>query len=300
MLISVIIPTYNREVSLIRTIKNILKGKIPENDYEIIVCDDGSTDNTKILIKDLMKVHSSIKYIQLTHTGNPAKVRNAGLKKAKGTIIAFTDNDTLPNEEWLMNGIKHFTNKDIAGVEGYICTDKLLIRNWYAPVKDRRSEKDNPHSWYGYFLANMFYKKEILEKIGGFDESFITNEDIDIAWRVLSFGKIIFDEDVSVFHYPVKKERKEFLSFLKDRRIYDALLFKKHSDNFVRMFKRTFNYQRKILGAVNYIFCLVKGAFIFKVLPPFYKLLPFLFKYYLNELIFSFIRIKNRIKRKYS
>lgn len=90
--VSVIIPTWNRKKTLIRAIKSVLGQSI--SPFEILVCDDGSTDDTFEIVK-LFK-NPKIKWVPGEHIGLPAVVRNRGIKESKGEWIAFLDSD----DEW--------------------------------------------------------------------------------------------------------------------------------------------------------------------------------------------------------
>ena len=92
MLISIIIPTYNRASFLLETVHSILDQTYSK--FEIIIVSDGSTDNSKDLITKLN--HSRIQFIELDRNyGYPAKARNEGVKVSKGDYIAFCDDDDL-------------------------------------------------------------------------------------------------------------------------------------------------------------------------------------------------------------
>lgn len=93
--VSVVIPSYNREKVIITALNSVLKQTY--NDYEIIVVDDGSLDNTDKVIDEFSKLHShiDIKYIKQKN-GGPSSARNNGIKHSKGQYIAFLDSD----DEW--------------------------------------------------------------------------------------------------------------------------------------------------------------------------------------------------------
>ncbi len=91
--ISVVIPNYNRSHELIRAVKSALSQTLPV--HEILVCDDGSTDNSKALITALN--HPKVKWIDCGKNGGPAIPRNIGIEKSSGNYLAFLDSD----DEWL-------------------------------------------------------------------------------------------------------------------------------------------------------------------------------------------------------
>ena len=89
--VSIIIPTYNREKSISKSIKSVLNQTY--NDLEVIVVDDGSTDNTEKIIKGIKDTR--IKYIKLDKNKGACYARNVGIKKATGKYIAFNDSDDI-------------------------------------------------------------------------------------------------------------------------------------------------------------------------------------------------------------
>ena len=93
--VSVIIPTYNRQKLLPKAIKSVLNQTF--KNFELIIVDDGLTDNTKEIIKEFQKRDPRIKYIWQENFGAPAGPKNTGIKNSKGEYIAFLDDD----DEWL-------------------------------------------------------------------------------------------------------------------------------------------------------------------------------------------------------
>ena len=89
--ISVIVPTYNRADLISETIESILNQTYKY--FELIIVDDGSTDNTEEVIRKFKD--SRIKYIKTDNWGGPARPRNTGIKKTKGEYIAFCDDDDI-------------------------------------------------------------------------------------------------------------------------------------------------------------------------------------------------------------
>ncbi|HEY5588734.1 MAG TPA: glycosyltransferase family 2 protein, partial [Candidatus Paceibacterota bacterium] len=89
--ISVIIPTYNRA----NLIRNTIMGVINQTftDWELLVVDDGSTDNTKEIVDELIKNDNRIKYFYQEASGGPSSPRNLGIEKATGEYVAFLDSD---------------------------------------------------------------------------------------------------------------------------------------------------------------------------------------------------------------
>lgn len=164
MKFSIIVPTYNREKLLIKCLDSLIKQRFPKKSYEIIVVNDGSTDNTEHVIKTLKKENSNIKYFTINHSGQGA-ARNIGLREAKGRFIAFTDDDCVVEKNWLKKIENRFEKTDADAVGGSIInpTNKyvawaqyiLNFSSWF-PERKKGYVKDIP-------TANISYKKASIK-----------------------------------------------------------------------------------------------------------------------------------------
>lgn len=118
--ISVVIPTYNRANDLVKAIASVLKQTYPVT--EILVCDDGSTDNSKELVIAIND--PKVKWIDCGKNGGPAIPRNIGIKQSQGDWVAFLDSD----DEWMPTKIE----KQIEAIEKYqvkaVCTNASRMR----------------------------------------------------------------------------------------------------------------------------------------------------------------------------
>ncbi len=199
-LVSVVIPTKNRAYILGETIESLLKQTY--TNIEIIVVDDCSTDKTQQLVYEIQK-RSGKKIIFLQNEKNkgPAASRNRGVKESKGEIIFFTDSDCFVPKDWLEKIIKEYKDKEIVGVGGYLKPD---TNNWVGKLENLQNKyllhignkkiKGNEKCPVGY-TNSMTYKKDVLEKAGGFNENFKfpSGEDIDLKKRICSKGaKLVF------------------------------------------------------------------------------------------------------------
>lgn len=199
--VSIVIPAYNSRNTVEKTIQSILNIDYPKELTEVIFVDDGSTDNTKNLIEKYL-INNQMIYIWQVNKG-PAAARNAGIKKARGSIIIFTDSDCEVPEDWVKKIISNF-NEDIAAVGGSL-KPVLISTKWEAFEQFRREKL------YGNIKkttealpsCNLAIKKKVLERTGGFDESFKypSSEDYDLCYRIVAAGyKILYEPAVYVFH----------------------------------------------------------------------------------------------------
>jgi len=227
--VSVIIPAYNRAELLERAIAAIEKQNV-KNAFECILVfgeDHGVWEMCKQKARE-SKLFSCLH----SDTESPARKRNIGIKKAKGSIIVFTDDDCIPDEDWLAEILNCFdSDSKIAGVEGLTYTKgkKELYSN--APVNLKG----------GLFpTCNLSFRKSVLEKIGGFDESYhFYREDTDLAFRAMDCGKMVFCEKARVLH-PQRKvglmRPIETLKLLKE----DIRLYKRLPEKFSRFLGKGF------------------------------------------------------------
>src|SRR3989338_4248986 len=124
MKISVVIATYNRCESLIKTLQSIAdQTGIDQADYEIIVVDNNSTDRTKEAVESLAKsFNSRITYLFEPRQGKTFAA-NRGIEQAKGQIIAMTDDDCVVDRNWLANIWKTFSTKNIDLLAGKVIAE---------------------------------------------------------------------------------------------------------------------------------------------------------------------------------
>ncbi len=107
-IVSVVIPTYRRPDLLMRCLRALCAQDIEAGAFEIIVCDDGCERRIAQLVADLAAEHrhAVLRYVAVPRTQGPAGARNAGARAARGGIIAFTDDDTIPTPDWLRQGCR--------------------------------------------------------------------------------------------------------------------------------------------------------------------------------------------------
>jgi cellulose synthase/poly-beta-1,6-N-acetylglucosamine synthase-like glycosyltransferase len=231
-MISVIIPTRNE-----KTIEENLESLLNQNysgRYEIIVVDDGSTDDTRERIKKFKKV----KLIEQKHKG-PAAARNLGVKNSKGDIVLFLDSDAVPDKNWLKHMISPFKDKKIVGVSGTYRTlnkNSLIARFAGYEIDERHDKlsKEKTIDFIGSFSAG--YRKNVFLEFGGFDESFSmpSGEDPELSFKISNAGlKMVFQPKAFVYH----KHPDTIWRYLKQkfwRGYWRVLLYKKHINKLMK------------------------------------------------------------------
>lgn len=196
--ISVIVPAYNRPDNLLSLLKSLEAQTY--RDFEVIVVVDGVKETLKAAQGYKASYQLIVKYID---NSGCQVARNVGIREAEGDILAFTDDDCIPDLKWLEHGIKYFGDKKLVGVEGAIYSDPPRSLAYNTVELTKRSFVTEGKT------ANMLYRKSVLEAVGCFDEAFTIRTDrgiigfrgdTDLAWRVERHGKVVFAEDVLVYH----------------------------------------------------------------------------------------------------
>ena len=190
--VSIIIPAYNEEKSIAKTIKSALSINYPKNKFEIIVVDDGSKDNSYQIAKRFASNQNpKVKVFKKDINGGKGSALNLGIKKARGEIIITMDADTIVHPDSLKKMVGYFTEGDIMSVAPAmgVFEPKNIWRRiqqieYYMGVILRKSfaSMNAIHITPGAFSA---YRKVFFEKHGGFDEKNIT-EDLEVALRIQS------------------------------------------------------------------------------------------------------------------
>ena len=198
MNISVIIPTYNRVDVLQRALQSVVEQTYPAT--EIIVVDDGSTDNSAEMVNDLFP---QVRYFKQDNHG-VSHARNQGIKKAKGDWLAFLDSD----DTWLPNKLASQVGALNDQPDFKIChTEEIWIRNGV------RVNAMNKHKKIGGWIfqhclplcamspSSIMMHHSVLDNVGDFDESLPACEDYDLWLRLTANYPVLFLEEPLINKY---------------------------------------------------------------------------------------------------
>ncbi|MFX0141364.1 MAG: glycosyltransferase [Candidatus Hodarchaeota archaeon] len=211
--VSIIIPIKNRSYLLDNLIRNLLN--LNYSEYEIIIVDDCSTDNTKELLNKY-----PIKLISLEKSVGSAKARNIGIKEAKYDIIALTDSDCFVSRNWLKNLVPYLNNYDMVGGRIVSCDrseTKLIPFNM---EHETIINKESPMNFLD--TSNVILKKDLWNSNGGFLNYRI--EDLDFSWRVLKKGfKLIYAPKGLVIHIGIRPPLHNIKKYIQYGKYYSML-----------------------------------------------------------------------------
>lgn len=188
---SIVIPTRNRVALLEKCLQKLLAQDMPAEELEIIVVDDGSTDETSARVCGVAaQSRVAIRLIKGKGRG-PAAARNIGWRAAKAPIILFTDDDCEPSSKWVRE-IADFldVNPEFGGVGGQIRRLKESAAARYTDDCGAMEHPGSEHNAHYLVSANAAYRRSLLELVGGFDESFpcAGGEDPDLSFRLRACG----------------------------------------------------------------------------------------------------------------
>jgi len=231
MKITVILCTYNRCESLAKALGSVAASTLPESvDWEVLVVDNNSPDRTRDVVEDFCRRYPGrFRYLFEPHQGKSYAL-NAGIREARGDVLAFMDDDVTVDSTWLRNLTAGLVSGEWAGAGGRI------LPQWPYEPPSWLPEKE----WYGMaplvmfdlgleagpltdppFGTNMAFHRRMFEKYGTFrtdlgprPNSEIRNEDTEFGSRLLAAGERIKYEPDAVVHHEVPQKRLQREFFL--------------------------------------------------------------------------------------
>ena len=207
-MITVVVPTYNEEKNIEHCLRALTNQSIPRDSYEIIVVDGDSKDQTReIAAKYADRV------IQQVSPG-VGGARNDGATAASGDIIATTDADCQPNENWLHTILEDFSDDEIVAVTGYLDPmipkemERMRAGTYYYAFKVANGlrwagSKVGYHHLCG---ANTAFRRDAFLEVKGYSD-LAYSDDIEIGKRLRAHGKMAMDDRIQV-DYSIRRIQK--------------------------------------------------------------------------------------------
>lgn len=227
MKISVVICTYNRAGLIKGAVKTLSEQDLGYKDYEIIVVDDGSIDNTQNAVCSI-QTDANVRYFKRPHTSRSA-ARNFGIRQACGEYILFVDDDILAPSNLLTQHIKYLEENKKIVVRGPVINTPYydLSLNKKSGIKDI--------SMAFFCTCNASVERKVLVDIDGFDEGFVEYgwEDTELGLRLRKLGyKVKFNMEAIVYHYKPKStdDLEEYVQKAKELGRTAVTFYKKHPD----------------------------------------------------------------------
>ncbi|MFQ6061511.1 MAG: glycosyltransferase [Thermoplasmata archaeon] len=200
MFISVVVTVKNEERNIVDLLDSLVTQEGPR---EILIVDAHSTDKTQDIVRSYQERYKCVKYF--LKGGTIGAGRNYGVEQSEGDAVAFIDGDCIANPFWLKKmreGLK----------EAQVVAGRTIQVGYHAFEDLERVELIYKGFDITFPTCNLAYDKELFRRIGGFDEWFLTAEDIDLNLRAVEEGaKILYKKDAVVYH----RTRGSFYNFYK-------------------------------------------------------------------------------------
>lgn len=242
MTFSVVIPAKNEEVNISRCLESIWKVEWDSRDFEVIVVDNGSTDRTVTIAKEMgARVFEKP---EATISG----LRNYGVSVANGSVIAFLDADCTVTPGWFQAASRYLQDDDVVAFGSPVAVPEggTWVQTAWFNVRGKPSQVEDVE-WLE--SANLLVKRDAFLCVGGFEKSLVTCEDYDLTQRLKPYGRIISDWRVAAIHY---REPSTICEFVKKE-------MWRSKSNYVGLFSRKINIKELpslVFPLLYIIFCL--------------------------------------------
>ncbi len=256
--LSVVVPTYRRPELLAVCLNALQTQSLSPVEFEIIVVDDGHDPRTRDLVHAMarQRTQPALRYLRPATGRGPAVARNAGWRAARGEIVGFTDDDTVPDAEWLVEGLRAM-GTSVAAVRGRVVvplpariTDHVRMTQGLEAAE--------------FVTANCFVRRDVLARLDGFDERFplAWREDSDLHFRLLERYGDIPRAAAAVVSHPARPVRWGISLRQQRNACFDALLYRKHRARYLERIGPPFappSYYAVVVATVAAVGLLASG-----------------------------------------
>ena len=196
-IISVVIPTFNRRETLENVLPLLAAQTLPADQYELLLCDSGSTDGTLELVAKL--AIPNLRHILPAENRGRSGARNAGIRAASGEFVLFTDADILPSPNLLEEHLRLHRSHPHSAVVGLevqvdsVAEYEQVRDNPYDKGRHMHGRSDKEMSWLFFLTGNASAPRQALLDVGLFDENFTVygHEDLELGYRLQKAGYTI-------------------------------------------------------------------------------------------------------------
>ncbi len=222
-MISAIISTYNREQFLEGLFESILNQTVSFDDYEIVIVNNNSTDNTEAICKEFILEHKKINCYYCVETKQGLSYgRNRGIHESKGEFVTFLDDDAVIAPDFFKKTIEFFeAHPSVNAIGGKILLQYMQKRpDWYnpfiAPILGYFNPGDKTQIFRGNYFrgSNMSFRKEVFERLGDFDvrlgrsgQNLYGSEEKELFYRFKDNGETMWYVPEAIVYHLVPIER---------------------------------------------------------------------------------------------
>jgi glycosyltransferase involved in cell wall biosynthesis len=205
-LVSFVIPVFNGERYISRCLSSIQRLHFLPEAYEVIVVDNGSTDRTTHIVRELgfnclvvPKVHVSA-------------LRNQGVARTQGEFIAFVDADVEVASDWLQHGLAVFKDSRVvaSGCFPRVPQEATWVQKAWDVHQRGRQHTHTPRSVSWLPSMNLIVRREAFLAVSGFNEQLTTAEDVDLCYRMAQHGTILWNPAMEAIHWGEARDLRTF------------------------------------------------------------------------------------------
>jgi len=217
--VSVIVPAYNAAATLGDQLAALLS-QPAAHEIEVLVCDNGSTDDTSPLVRRWAERDARVRLVDASARRGPAAARNIGAAAARGRVLLFCDADDIVGDGWLERMASALLD-DVEVAAGTLEGRSLNTGNRFSVSWEVSG--DIRLAFWPRFRAtassNLGVRKDVFDEAGGFDELLLTCEDLDFCWRVQLAGHPLVYLTDAVVH---SRQRDGLRAVFRQARSYAA------------------------------------------------------------------------------
>jgi glycosyltransferase involved in cell wall biosynthesis len=206
-LVSVVVPAHNGEKSLPRLFEALARQSAPADLFEVLVVDDRSDDRSA----ELVEASPHARLVRARERGGSYMARNLGVAEARGSVLAFTDTDCMPADDWIEAGCVAIQAEGADVVAGHVEVPLGENPSTAALLDFTRYLDQERHVYEHGFgaTANLWVRREVLERVGPFNERLTTGGDLEFGNRVSCCGfDLRYAPEVVVEHQPRSQARQ--------------------------------------------------------------------------------------------
>lgn len=297
--VTIIIPVYNEEVVIQRTIRSILKSKYPIR--EVLIIDDGSTDKTAEIVTKMVRLFLKVKIIK-KHNDGKSSALNLGITKARGDIVITIDADTVFDQYTIAHLVENFSDPRVAAVSGNCKIgnkiNQITIWQHIEYVTANQLEKRAFEELNCITVvpgSNSAWRKSVIQELGYYHNDTLA-EDAELTLRVLNAGYKIIYEDRAISYEECPETVKDFIK-QRSRWSYGILQVAwKHKRNIIQSSNKMLKYFAVPSLMFSYLLLLtsplIDVIFIVALLSGTSSIYFFALLFYLTDFLNAFIAFK--------
>lgn len=211
---SVVVPVYNDPEGIRMTLDSLVHQTLPREWYEVIVVDNGSTDETPSVVEEFEVAYANVRLRTEADAQGSYAARNRGIAAARGEVVAFIDADMSVDPDWLQRALDAFYSRDAAylgcAVEVYPPTGEETLAGKYNRLTDLRVERLIDRLEFAP-TCSLLVDRDLIDEVGRFDDRVRSSGDLEFGNRVAATGRTLHYEPGVTAYHPARTTLRSLL-----------------------------------------------------------------------------------------